>query len=61
MIPYFYLSPYDGWMKKINPYEENLYDYFSREGRLKQLLGFVFTPKSMRKHGVTKSLNYNVD
>lgn len=61
MIPYFYLSPYDGWMKKINPYEENLYDYFRREGRLKQLLGFVFTPKSMRKHGVTKSLNYNVD
>lgn len=61
MIPYFYLSPYDGWMKKINPYEENLYDYFRREGRLKQLLGFVFTPKYMRKHGVTKSLNYNVD
>lgn len=60
-LPYFYISPYEGWKNKIDPYKESFEDYAKRTHRisciLKSLVGF--TPKN-EEGSKTKTLNYNV-
>lgn len=60
MVPHFYLSPYEGWKKKINPYAETFYDYCRRTNRKSNLLWYILSGKSKKEHDVTKSMNYNV-
>lgn len=61
MLPYFQLSPFDGWKDKINPYKETFEDYSKRNHRIsfiiKHLLGIKCEDY---EKGVTKSLNYHI-
>lgn len=67
MLPYFQLSPFDGWKDKINPYEETFEDYSRRTHRVRFILRHLVNPRhpandsdDSRRTDVTKALNYNV-
>ena len=60
-LPYFYIAPYEGWKRKIDPYSESFEDYAHRTHRtrtiLKALVGIGNTKGERSK---TKSLTYQV-
>lgn len=69
MLPYFQLSPFEGWRSKIDPYSESFEDYCRRTHRLRFILRHIIHPnaKNSSDHDdetqlkdVTKALNYNV-
>lgn len=60
MIPYFQLSPFDGWKEKINPYEEDFYGYCRRNRRVGYMLRNIIRYGHETEEDVTKSMNYNV-
>ena len=61
LLPYFQLSPYDGWQQKIDPHRETFEQYCRRTHRLgrmwRLLLGLPLPPAD---ETLTKALNYNV-
>lgn len=61
MLPYFQLSPFEGWKEKINPYKETFEDYCRRNGRVKQMLRYLFGLSEIQQEDtVTKALNYQI-
>lgn len=60
-LPYFYISPYEGWQNKIDPYKENFEDYAKRTHRVSNILKSLVGIQTKKEEGSkTKSLNYNV-
>lgn len=60
MIPYFYLSPYDGWKEKIDPYSEDFHTYCRRNHRLAYMLRNLISYKGEKRDDCTKAMNYSV-
>lgn len=60
MLPHFYLSPYEGWKSKIDPYHENFYDCCRRERRVGKILRFLLSSGKKEERDSTKAMNYKV-
>ena len=60
MIPYFQLSPHDGWKNKIDPYRENFYGYCRRTHRLGYMLRNLISYRGDKRSDRTKAMNYDV-
>ncbi len=66
MLPYFQLSPFEGWREKIDPYNETFEDYSRRTHRTRYMLRQLFSCRPAAntddayREDVTKALNYNV-
>jgi cyclic pyranopterin phosphate synthase len=61
-LPYFHISPYEGWKGKINPYHESFKDYCRRTHRVQFILRSLVGLKEKKAENldITKNLNYNV-
>lgn len=61
-LPYFHISPYEGWKEKINPYHEGFKDYCRRTHRVQFILRSLIGLKEKKTENldITKNLNYNV-
>lgn len=60
MIPYFQLSPYDGWKEKIDPYREDFYGYCRRTGRLRYMVRNLLRYDAERRDDRTRAMDYTV-
>lgn len=61
MLPYFQLSPHEGWKEKIDPYSETFEDYCRRTHRVRFILKCLVGINShQQEEGTTKALNYNI-
>lgn len=59
---YFYISPYEGWKDRINPYEETFEDYCKRTHRVTSIIKniFIMHKRTANDRERTKMLNYDV-
>ncbi len=63
MLPYFHLSPYNGWKSEFNPYEETFESFARRTRRVTNILRMLFgwKPTSANNQAsTTRALNYDV-
>lgn len=60
MLPYFQLSPHDGWKDKINPYKEDFYGYCSRTHRLRYMLKNLVWYRGETRDDRTRAMDYSV-
>ena len=60
-LPYFYIAPYEGWKRKIDPYNESFEDYAHRTHRTRTILeALVGIGNTKGERSKTKSLTYQV-
>ncbi|MBF1474551.1 MAG: radical SAM protein [Prevotella pallens] len=60
-LPYFYIAPYEGWKRKIDPYSESFEDYAHRTHRTRIILeALVGIGNTKGERSKTKSLTYQV-
>jgi molybdenum cofactor biosynthesis enzyme MoaA len=63
LIPYFHLSPYEGWQKEFDPYTETFESFAKRTHRVRSIIRMLLgvgKPGSQLQDGVTHALNYSV-
>lgn len=61
MIPYFHLSPYDGWKEKIDPYKEDFNGYCRRTRRMGYMLCNLLHYGADKRDDRTRAMNYTVE
>ena len=63
MLPYFHLSPHEGWKDEFDPYHETFESLSRRNHRVRNMLGLLFGLNffdSNKQQDTTHALNYSI-